>query len=408
MTGNMTGLWTGSMTGLQIVNGLSGLLIVTSLLVVRPGARLGARLLRPAILLARVIFLALAVDSRAAIALLGGIAFVTKVVFVPIFMYRMFGRLSDPALAPGQLGSPGPSSSPVPSCPSASPSSPASSCRALPSQARAGGIARPFLPRPRLYRHAAKPPQAGVRLLPDGKRLAPDTGAARQWSARTRRVGMRLMPFLGGHHCDPRNHDPFQQRTLDARRRPRCVGTAHDPFRPVMLLLLVPLVATAIPLPRRFQRKQVGASPMARILPRSPSSRHRARLGGDRLANGRVFALGGWLYSIRWRRSSWPDRRRRPPHRHLFARLYPPRPRFGHDRPGSICRYYGFFNLFLCTMLFAVMANDIVMMWVGIEATTLGSAFLVGIYGQRASLKPPGNISSSVASAWPSPSTAPC
>jgi len=55
--------------------------------------------------------------------------------------------------------------------------------------------------------------------------------------------------------------------------------------------------------------------------------------------------------------------------------------------PRQLCRYYGFFNLFLFTMLWTVTANDIVMMWVGIEATTLGSAFLVGLYGQRASLE---------------------
>ena len=49
--------------------------------------------------------------------------------------------------------------------------------------------------------------------------------------------------------------------------------------------------------------------------------------------------------------------------------------------------YYGFFNLFLFTMLVVVTANNVVMMWVGIEATTLGSAFLVGIYGKSASLE---------------------
>lgn len=49
--------------------------------------------------------------------------------------------------------------------------------------------------------------------------------------------------------------------------------------------------------------------------------------------------------------------------------------------------YYGFFSLFLFTMLLVVTANNIVMMWVGIEATTLGSAFLVGIYGKSTSLE---------------------
>jgi hydrogenase-4 component F len=49
--------------------------------------------------------------------------------------------------------------------------------------------------------------------------------------------------------------------------------------------------------------------------------------------------------------------------------------------------YYALFNLFLFTMLLVVTANNIIMMWVAIEATTLGSAFLVGIYGHRSSLE---------------------
>lgn len=55
--------------------------------------------------------------------------------------------------------------------------------------------------------------------------------------------------------------------------------------------------------------------------------------------------------------------------------------------PSKLCTYYGFFDLFLFTMLCTVTANNIIMMWVGMEATTLGSAFLVGFYGQRASLE---------------------
>ena len=38
-------------------------------------------------------------------------------------------------------------------------------------------------------------------------------------------------------------------------------------------------------------------------------------------------------------------------------------------------------------MLLVVTANNIIMMWVAIEATTLGSAFLVGIYQHRSSLE---------------------
>lgn len=54
---------------------------------------------------------------------------------------------------------------------------------------------------------------------------------------------------------------------------------------------------------------------------------------------------------------------------------------------GTLCNYYGFFNLFLFTMLLAVTANNLIMMWVAVEATTLGSTFLVGLYGQRSSLE---------------------
>jgi len=53
----------------------------------------------------------------------------------------------------------------------------------------------------------------------------------------------------------------------------------------------------------------------------------------------------------------------------------------------KLSNYYGLFNLFLFTMLLVVTANNIIMMWVAVEATTLGSAFLVGIYGQRSSLE---------------------
>jgi hydrogenase-4 component F len=59
----------------------------------------------------------------------------------------------------------------------------------------------------------------------------------------------------------------------------------------------------------------------------------------------------------------------------------------GEISQSGLCVYYGFFNLFLATMLLTVTANNIVMMWVAIEATTLGSAFLVGLYGRRASLE---------------------
>jgi hydrogenase-4 component F len=61
--------------------------------------------------------------------------------------------------------------------------------------------------------------------------------------------------------------------------------------------------------------------------------------------------------------------------------------REGHITVKQLCGYYSLFNLFVFTMLLAVTANNIIMMWVAIEATTLGSAFLVGFYGKRSSLE---------------------
>lgn len=49
--------------------------------------------------------------------------------------------------------------------------------------------------------------------------------------------------------------------------------------------------------------------------------------------------------------------------------------------------YYGFFSLFIFTMLLAAVSNNIIMMWVAVEATTLGSVFLVGAYGKKTTLE---------------------
>jgi hydrogenase-4 component F len=49
--------------------------------------------------------------------------------------------------------------------------------------------------------------------------------------------------------------------------------------------------------------------------------------------------------------------------------------------------YYSLFSLFLFTMLLVVTSNNIILMWAAVEATTLGSAFLVGIYGHHSSLE---------------------
>lgn len=53
----------------------------------------------------------------------------------------------------------------------------------------------------------------------------------------------------------------------------------------------------------------------------------------------------------------------------------------------QVIMYYSLFSLFLFTMLLVVTSNNIIMMWVAVEATTLGSAFLVGIYGHQAALE---------------------
>jgi hydrogenase-4 component F len=59
----------------------------------------------------------------------------------------------------------------------------------------------------------------------------------------------------------------------------------------------------------------------------------------------------------------------------------------GELKEPQVSLFYGLFELFLFTMLLVVTANNIFIMWVAIEATTLGSAFLVGIYGHRESLE---------------------
>ncbi len=53
----------------------------------------------------------------------------------------------------------------------------------------------------------------------------------------------------------------------------------------------------------------------------------------------------------------------------------------------DLSRYYGFFHLFLFTMVLAVTSNNLIMMWVSIEASTLSSVFLVGFYGRKTSLE---------------------
>ena len=58
----------------------------------------------------------------------------------------------------------------------------------------------------------------------------------------------------------------------------------------------------------------------------------------------------------------------------------------GNLNPSQIKQYYIFFNLFIFTMLVVTLSNNIIMMWVGIEATTLATVFLVGAYNTKSSL----------------------
>lgn len=53
----------------------------------------------------------------------------------------------------------------------------------------------------------------------------------------------------------------------------------------------------------------------------------------------------------------------------------------------TLCHYFGFFHLFIFTILTVITTNNLILMWAGIEATTLASVFLVGIYGQKSSLE---------------------
>ncbi|GMN98849.1 hydrogenase 4 subunit F [Parageobacillus thermoglucosidasius] len=51
----------------------------------------------------------------------------------------------------------------------------------------------------------------------------------------------------------------------------------------------------------------------------------------------------------------------------------------------GVCFYYGFYHIFLFTMVISAISNNIAIMWVAVEATTLGSAFLVGFYKHKTS-----------------------
>ena len=97
---------TATMTGLQLVNGLASLLIVTSLMVIEArGATRSAAYYALQSFILVLIFLALAVVMNAPqLYYWAGVALVTKVVLVPLIMYRTLGRLSDPTLAEPRFG----------------------------------------------------------------------------------------------------------------------------------------------------------------------------------------------------------------------------------------------------------------------------------------------------------------
>jgi hydrogenase-4 component E len=93
---------------MQIVNGLSGLLIVTSLLVVvarKPTTSAKFYALQSLVLVGVFLALASSIGSPQLYAW-AAVAFVTKVVLVPIIMVRAFGKLSDDRLGSGERISP--------------------------------------------------------------------------------------------------------------------------------------------------------------------------------------------------------------------------------------------------------------------------------------------------------------
>jgi hydrogenase-4 component F len=61
--------------------------------------------------------------------------------------------------------------------------------------------------------------------------------------------------------------------------------------------------------------------------------------------------------------------------------------RTGHFSESHLTRYYVLTHLFIFTMLLAVTVNNVGVMWVAIEATTITSAFLVGLQQSKSSLE---------------------
>lgn len=57
----------------------------------------------------------------------------------------------------------------------------------------------------------------------------------------------------------------------------------------------------------------------------------------------------------------------------------------GEVKERDLSIYYGFYHLFLFTMILSAISNNIAILWAAVEATTLGSAFLVGFYKHKTS-----------------------
>jgi hydrogenase-4 component E len=92
------------MSGFQLVNGLAGLLIVTSLLVITARRPTGSALfyaLQSLVMVAIFLTLAGTVGSHELTAW-AGTSFVTKVLLVPILMTRLLGRIEDTKLGSGE------------------------------------------------------------------------------------------------------------------------------------------------------------------------------------------------------------------------------------------------------------------------------------------------------------------
>ncbi|WP_378953492.1 hydrogenase 4 subunit F [Pelosinus sp. sgz500959] len=59
----------------------------------------------------------------------------------------------------------------------------------------------------------------------------------------------------------------------------------------------------------------------------------------------------------------------------------------GHITFKMLCRYYGLFNLFVFTMMSVLLVENLGLLWVAVEATTLASALLVAFYFNHSALE---------------------